>query len=253
MATSPTLRISPWKVLRLLLLSSLGMVLLSFLVQLYVHSGPEFRGLNSFVKLTNVDGENSLPSWYSAVLLTLCSASLYSIYRLEHRARRRYAGSWLGLALVFLALSIDETVQLHELVGDIIQEKFSLSGFFYFAWVIPGTLFVLAFIAIYLRFFLNLPAKTRYLALGAGVLYLGGALGVEIVTARYVADYGNETLTYAALSTLEEFLEMTGASLFLYTLLAYPGRLWLAAPGIREIPGAPPVAVSPRTLDQVKP
>ncbi len=250
MATSPTLRISPWKLLRLLLLVGLGLALVSLLVQLYVYTGTEFRGLNSIVKLTNVDAENSIPSWYSAVLLMLCSASLYGIYRLEHQARRQYAGSWLGLAVIFLALSVDETVQFHELTGDIIQEKFSLSGFLYFAWVIPGTLFVVTFIAIYLRFLLNLPARTRYLALGAGALYLAGALGVEVVTAGYVARYGDETLTYAAFSTLEEFLEMIGASLFLYTLLAYPGRLWVTAP---DIAGKPPVPSSPSELDSLKP
>lgn len=234
MATSAVFRISPPKVLKRLLFISLGLALFSLFVQLYVYLGTEFRGLNSLVKLTNVDGENSLPSWYSAVLLALCSASLYGVYKLERGSKRRYAGSWLGLAVVFLALSVDETIQIHELVGDILQERFSFSGFLYFAWVIPGVLFVIAFTAVYLRFFLELPTRTRYLALGAGVLYLAGALGVEVMTARYVSSYGNETLSYAALSTLEELLELVGASLFLYTLLAYPGRLKVTASGLPE-------------------
>ena len=242
--------ISPWKLLRLLLLVSLGLALVSLLVQLYVYTGTEFRGINSIVKLTNVDGENSVPSWYSAVLLAVCSVTLFAIYTLERRAGRRYTKSWLGLAIIFLAMSIDETVQIHELVGDILAERSNFSGFLYFAWVIPGMLFVLIFAAVYLRFFFYLPARTRYLALSAGVLYLGGALGVEVVTAGYVARYGDETLTYAAFSTLEEFLEMTGASLFLYTLLAYPGRLWVTAPDIAE---KPPVPTSPSELDSLKP
>lgn len=53
---------------------------------------------------------------------------------------------------------------------------------------------------------------------------MSGALGVEAVTARYVENNGFADLTYAALSTGEEFLEMVGASLFLYTLIAYLGR-----------------------------
>lgn len=105
-----------------------------------------------------------------------------------------------------------------------LEETFDLSGFFYFAWVVPAALFVFVLAGIYLRFWWRLPARTRYLLLAAGGLFLSGALGVEAVTARYVEGNGFANLTYAALSTVEEFLEMVGASLFLYTLVAYLGR-----------------------------
>ena len=160
----------------------------------------------------------------AGTVLRSSSCVLFAIAGLEHKARRPHARSWSGLAVIFLLLAIDETVQFHELVSDVLEETFNLSGFFYFAWVVPAAVFVLVLAGVYLRFLLRLPVRTRYLMLAAGDLFLSGALGVEAVTARYVEANGFANLTYAALSTVEEFLEMVGASLFLYALIAYLNR-----------------------------
>ena len=224
MHTSAKLEVNPVRLLKLLLGTGFVLAVVSLFVQLVFYQGPEFRGINSLVEFTNVDGENSVPSWYSSTQLFVCSGVLFAIAGLERRASRPHARSWWGLAVIFLLLAIDETVQFHELVSDILEETFNLSGFFYFTWVIPAAVFVLVLAAVYLRFFLGLPARTRYLMFAAAGLFLSGALGVESVTARYVEANGFANLTYAALSTGEEFLEMVGASLFLYALVAFLNR-----------------------------
>jgi len=122
------------------------------------------------------------------------------------------------LTVIFLLLSVDEAVSFHELLSDILEETFSLSGFSYFVWVVPGTLFVAFVGGLYLHFLWNLPARTRYLMLAAGGIFLCGALGVEAVTARYVESNGFADLTYAGLATVEESLEMGSAVLSLYAL-----------------------------------
>lgn len=120
-----------------------------------------------------------------------------------------------------MLLSADEAVSFHELLSDILEETFSVSGFFYFAWVVPRALFAASVGGLYLRFLWSLPARTRYLILAAGGIFLCGALGVEAVTARYVEENSFANLTYAGLATVEESFEMAGASLFLYALLSY--------------------------------
>lgn len=136
------------------------------------------------------------------------------------RAQRRspYLRHSLGLAIIFLLLSVDEAVSFHELLSDDLEETFDVSGFFYFAWVVPGTLFVVVVAGLYLYFVWNLPAWTRYLMLAAGGVFLCGTLGVEAVTARYVEENGFASLIYAGLATVEESLEIGGASLFLCAL-----------------------------------
>ena len=142
MPTSAKLRIHPAGLLKLLLGIGFVLALVNIIVQVVLYQAADFRGLNSLVRFTNVDGENSVPSWYSSTQLFVCAGVLFTIAGLECRTKRPYARSWSGLAVVFLLLSIDETIQVHELVSDVLEETFNLSGFFYFAWVVQAALFV---------------------------------------------------------------------------------------------------------------
>ena len=54
-------------------------------------------------------------------------------------------------------------------------------GIFYFAWVIPATALLILLAIGFLPFFRSLPAETRRLFLVAGAIFLGGALGAEVI------------------------------------------------------------------------
>jgi hypothetical protein len=58
---------------------------------------------------------------------------------------------WLGLALAFVFLSLDEATQIHEFFIGYFRIDFGLSGYFYSAWIIPYgvALVVLALVGIY--------------------------------------------------------------------------------------------------------
>jgi hypothetical protein len=92
----------------------------------------------------------------------------------------------------------------------------------YFGWVLPYGVLTVALGIAYLRFWWALPPKTRWRSALAGILYVGGALGLEAVGGRYLhAQGGRPDLTYALITTCEELLEMIGASLFLHTLVQH--------------------------------
>jgi hypothetical protein len=55
----------------------------------------------------------------------------------------------------------------------------------------------------------------------ADVIYVAGAIGMEILNGRYASEYGYDALQYAMLTLVEETLEMTGIALFIQTLLHY--------------------------------
>jgi hypothetical protein len=69
---------------------------------------------------------------------------------------------------------------------------------------------VLLFAVMYLKFLFHLPTQTRWRFIIAGLVYVGGAAGVDIPEGYYEALYGTETMTYSLLVTLEESLEMAG-------------------------------------------
>jgi hypothetical protein len=177
----------------------------------------------TLVRLIWVDGEANLPSWFSSSMLFLCAVFL----ALVAVAERRVGGSmarWLFLALIFGFLSLDETAQLHELSIAPLREHFGTTGFLYYAWVVPAGICVAVFVTSYLSFLARLPSATRQLFLAAGLIYVGGALGLEAISGNQASLQGEHNFTYHVIITAEELCEMVGLVLFIYALLDYMGR-----------------------------
>jgi hypothetical protein len=72
----------------------------------------------------------------------------------------------------------------------------------------------------YFRFVFHLSKKNRFLFIVAGGLYVGGALGLELVNGLYTETYGNDNLIHSFLINIEEILEMLGILVFIYGLLS---------------------------------
>jgi hypothetical protein len=145
-----------------------------------------------------------------------CSILLVNIAISNKLRDARYAFHWKVLAILFLCLSIDEAVVIHERLFN-----FKGEGFFYFLWVIPGTVFVLVFVTLFLKFLNHLPEKTRFQFIIAGTLFVSGALGMELVDGYYNDIYGWENMTYSLLTSFEEFLEMLGVVVFINSIMTY--------------------------------
>jgi hypothetical protein len=110
-----------------------------------------------------------------------------------------------------------------------LHENLSLSGsgasginqLFYFKWVPVAILSLTGFALLFIRFFLQLPNRSKILFALSGVIYLSGVLGVEIIAGRYMAAYNEWGYEYLKLAALEEGLEMFGAIFFNFSLLDY--------------------------------
>jgi hypothetical protein len=91
-------------------------------------------------------------------------------------------------------------------------------GIFYYAWVIPGIALVFFLGCYFYSFLLRLPTKTRLRFLISAILYLGGCIGFELIGGKYTELYGDQSLTYALITTVEESLEMSGLIVFIWEL-----------------------------------
>jgi hypothetical protein len=192
------------------------------------------EGLLGVSRLFDVGEEGSIPTWYSSFTLLLSSLLLAVIGGSKWRQRDRYTPHWVGLAIIFLLLSVDEVAGVHEALGAEVPNSLGLtpSGFTYFFWVVPAAAFVLIFVLTYLRFLVRLPKQTRRLFLVAGALFVVGALGMEMLSARIISEYGREAwrsvsgipkIVVGLQTSAEELLEMLGMVTFIYALLAYVG------------------------------
>ena len=163
--------------------------------------------------LFDLDEEQSVPTWFSAATLLFSSGLLLAIAGTKRRGGDRDARYWYGLSAGFAVMSLDEVAGLHELLNSTMS----------MTWTVPALGLVLAIMFLYARFLLRLPVATRWLIVVAGVTFVAGAVGVELLTNVLLnrKQLALDTLDYKLLTALEEGLEMFGSVLFLSAILRY--------------------------------
>lgn len=177
----------------------------------------------NIIRLFDFNLENNVPTWFSVLILAFAAVLLFIIYLNKKAMLDKSAIYWLMLAIIFVFLSIDESVQIHEEVARILRPSLgkNVSGFLYWAWVIPYGLFVLFAGIFFLRFVLSLPARTRNFFFISGFMFIAGALGLEFIEGYFYTLYGLNHIYNRILYCIEELLEMGGVTLFIYALLQY--------------------------------
>ncbi len=183
-------------------------------------------------QIFNLNAENNLPTWFSSTELLTCAVLLTVIAAIKRKQGERWWTHWAVLTILFLLLSIDEAASLHEKVFAPLRQSLGLTGIFWKAWVVPGMIFVAAFVIAFVRFLRHLPRRLALLFIVSGTIYVSGALLMEMAGAYYSYNYGRDNLVYTIMATTEEGLEMIGMTLFLTSLLDYlaqwQGRLAIA-------------------------
>lgn len=179
--------------------------------------------LHKLVKLFYVELELNIPAFFSMLLLLAASLLLAVIAVLSKRQTNSRAAQWAILSAGFLLMAFDEIVAVHERLIEPMREILGADslGIFYFAWVVPAVGLVLLLALYFLRFLRSLPPKTRFFFLLAATLYLGAAIGFELIEGWHVERHGKDNPIYIVLTTLEESLEMAGVIVFIRALLGY--------------------------------
>ncbi|MCW5211422.1 hypothetical protein VU04_00745 [Desulfobulbus sp. TB] len=219
------LKIHPWKTARFFLAIVLLLTVLHSIAQAIFLSTLN-ESLLEFSRCLDLDIEKNIPSFYSAFAIFLCSLMFFCLATLEknQEGRRPY---WLGLAAVFLFLSLDEALALHERLGNYTKEYIrstgilEASGLLYFPWIIPYSILLIILGLLYFRFIFRLPRKTTVLFILSAIIFLTGAAGFDMLGGREAELHGYYSISYTVLYTIEEFLEMIGVVLLIYTLLDY--------------------------------
>jgi hypothetical protein len=167
--------------------------------------------------------ERNLPTFFSGCLLLL-NALLFHAKAAVQRPMGREHLAWLLLACVFVFLAADELFAIHERLVRPVREAFGLGGFFYFSWVVVYGAAVLVFIALLLPFWLAMPKQPRVLYLASALVYLSGAIGMEMLGGRHLETNGGRNFTYFLMYTAEESLEIAGLLLLTFTQLLAPQK-----------------------------
>lgn len=219
--TSISLRIPrPVTVTRTLLVI-VGVLLSLSLCSQLVKYGTGHDTVFGIIPLLYVDYEANLPTWYSSIALLTASVVVCFIALSKRAQKDRYTFHWFFLSGLFFLLSVDEVATIHECAIEPMRKLIDASGVLHYAWVIPGGIFVLMVGGFMLRFLISLPARTRNLFMIAGAVFVGGAIGVEMISAFHAFSHGEKNLLYSLIITFEEAMEMLGVIIFIHANLEY--------------------------------
>jgi hypothetical protein len=206
---------------RLLFVNWAVIVAASYTVELLRH-GLKIDNPGRWYAMLSLSYERNVPTWYSACVLLLCAAVLGCIACQQRRVPGRPVFPWALLAVCFTYISLDESASFHERLNAPMSDRFGLGGVFFYGWIIPamGVLLVLGLVLF--KFVWQLPRLTRRRFILAGVLYVGGAMGVEMPLGYYVhLTDKDDDLIYALIDGVEESMELLGSTLFLLALLKH--------------------------------
>ncbi len=178
--------------------------------------------LFSLLSRFDIVNEPSLLQWYASSLHLVC-CSLLAVCAVK-ASDRWLAWRWLGLAVVFLFASIDEAIMLHEMLDNPTRQLLGTSGVLTIAWIIPGAVIALMLAGLYIKFLIRLESMTRWRFVVAGMIFLSGAILMELPGGWLYEKYGFSTSHYIISYAVEELLELAGMSLFLFALMDFLGR-----------------------------
>lgn len=170
--------------------------------------------------LFDMDGEACIPAWFSSMQLFLVGMVLLLGSRAP-AAPRQPSGRFLAfMGACFIFLSADEAGTIHERLRGLMKHAAAalpqVNG--HGVWV---SLYVLCGLVLLLLCYRHLIILLRLFPREAGIACSGfaimclGAVGLEIISYAFLRD-GSTPLYYALEVALEEFCEMSGASIVLY-------------------------------------
>lgn len=190
-------------------------------------------GISDKIWRFDVDVEQSVYTWFSTCLLLVAGLLLFAVASEKAERNELLIPHWLALSAIFVLLSLDEMLGLHELASSLLAARIDNTGLLFFAWAGPALVLCALGALAYIPFIMSFPPMQRALLLLSGAVFVAGAIGMEMVAGAYVEEAGIMTLTYRFLTTVEEGLEGLGIILFLYTIALHRAGMARQAASVR--------------------
>jgi hypothetical protein len=190
---------------------------LGLFVEIWTWRSPGTEALEVLWPLLSLSAEHNLPTWVASALLLCCALRAGAIAR-ALAAGAPWRRHWWGIAFALGFVSLDEVVGLHEQLGG----TFGTGGVLYFDWVLIAGPVVAILAVLYLPFLRALRSPTRERLVIAAVIFVTGALVMELPLGWWTERMGPDSLGYALIDWIEETLELVGTALALASLLAHP-------------------------------
>lgn len=210
-------------------LISIELLLIIAYIITHVASSP--LSVGPLRKLFDLNGDLSIPGWFSSIQLFIVSAILFIISRRNQRKQYLPASFFMTVSLIFLFLSMDEGAAIHEKIT-LIARKLSLDWMMFKgshgAWIMVYTVIAVPVIFLVMRYFRTAWIHFRresLIAIGGATVFIMGAVGFEIISYLFLRS-ASTTVLYNVEVIFEEFFEMSGISVILYAVLLLANNIF---------------------------
>jgi hypothetical protein len=174
----------------------------------------------SIQQLFDLDGESNIPAWFSSVQLFLIGLIFLLRSRQTNPDHSPSPLFFLMVSTGFIFLSVDEVVSIHEKISVIFKHVELMPrfkgdhGVWVFIYALIGLILFVATFRSLAAMWNRYRHATFIMAIGMGIVVLGGVI-LEVISYQFLRG-GSTPLLYSAEVAIEEFLEMSGASVTLY-------------------------------------
>lgn len=210
----------------LLLLAHIYVVLQHYMI---APDNQFYRRLDHFF---DFDEEVNFPTYFSSILLFI-SAQTFFFLGIKNKDKSWYTQSnWFLFTLLFLLLSVDDFVQIHEWMSVYTQHAgFDGKGILHFAWLIPYAVVGVGLVIFCFKFVFRIDKFFRTQYILCGFLFLFGTFIIEAFGELYYESIKNvPNLVYKLFFiSLEESLKMIALILLIKTNLLYLNTLKMQA------------------------
>ena len=197
-------------------------------------SRPTSKVIDKVAWLFDLDDESNISTWFNSFMLGCSSGVLWCISKSRQVKPSKI---WVAMAIFLMLLSLDEVAMIHEFTGSLIKAMFPLPLVgIPRTWVIVGIGVLFLVVPLFMLHIKQFSGRIKRLVVLSGVLFFGGAVGMEVVSAiverLYYTFEHDPTFVYVrfyevidvVLYTIEEVMEMFGSAVYLYALMQFLGE-----------------------------
>lgn len=178
----------------------------------------------STVELIDMDREMSIPTFYAVLLAFTCSGVLALLSAHARRTSDRQWWRWGLLSAFFFVMALDDGAAVHERVNSFLEKRGGDGALWQRPWVYVGLAVVAALVVVVFDALRTLPRDLGRRVVLAGVVFLGGAVGMEVVGGLICESGDCRDWPFVVQVAVEESLELAGLSLFLLAFTELAGR-----------------------------
>ena len=133
--------------------------------------------INGALSRFNLDREDSIPTWYSQIILFISATVATVIAMHKQTIKDKWRRYWWIVAGVILYASVDEGSRLHEQMNQLaLPQRLGIeSTYLYLAWVLPALFIISLLFLVLVRFWWKLPKQTKWLLALSVAVFVGGS------------------------------------------------------------------------------